>query len=56
MGSQKGEKSEYYTKKDGLRRYIRLFADNLKKYGTDILLGNFDDFVSAEKIVKARIS
>lgn len=51
-----GEKSEYYTEKDGLRRYFKLFADNLKKYGADILSGKFDDFSGAEKIVKARIS
>jgi hypothetical protein len=51
-----GEKSEYYTEKDGLRHYFRLFADNLKKYGSDILSGKFDDFVGADKIVKARIS
>jgi len=50
-----GEDAEYYTEKDGLRRYFKLFADNLKKYGADILSGKFDEFINVEEIVKARI-
>jgi hypothetical protein len=52
---QYGNQSDFYTKKDGLRLYIRLFAENLKRFGINVLKGDFSEFRDAEKLVKARI-
>ena len=52
---QYGEQSEFYTGKDGLRQYCKLFAINLKRFGERILAGDFTEFSEAQKIVRARI-
>lgn len=51
---QYGSKSEYYDKEKGLTLYVSAFADNLKKYATDILNGNFEIFIATDKVVKER--
>ncbi len=53
---QYGERAEFYTNKEGLRLYFRLFAENLRKYGARVMMGNFEDFEGADKIVRSRIA
>lgn len=49
-----GEKSKYDGEK-GWELYISKFADNLKRYGKDILKGDFSIFPKLDTIVKERV-
>jgi hypothetical protein len=50
------ETSEYYDSQTGLALYVSAFANNLKEYGADILLGNFKIFSQLDSVVKDRAS
>ncbi len=51
---QYGKESKYYDKQNGLALYVATFANNLKKYASDILLGNFNIFKKLDRVVKDR--
>lgn len=50
-----GEKSKYYDEDKGLTLYTSAFANNLKKFGSKVLQGDFTIFSDADKLVKKRI-
>jgi hypothetical protein len=47
--------SYIFTKKNGFSLYVKKFSENLRKYGKDILKGNFSVFPILDKIVKKRV-
>ena len=47
--------TKYHDKDTGLDSYVSDFADNLKKYANDILIGDFSLFKDLHKIVLERI-
>jgi hypothetical protein len=49
-----GADSEFYDKERGLTLYVSRFAENLKKYASDVLVGDFKIFEALEPIVKKR--
>lgn len=49
-----GKDSIFFDKERGLGLYVSAFADNLKKYGADVLSGDFTIFETLEPIVKRR--
>lgn len=51
---QYGEDSDYYDQKKGLMLYVNAFANNLKKFGTEVLKGDFRIFKELDKVVKDR--
>ena len=53
---QYGAESEFYTRDNGFRLYISRFADNLKRYASDVLVGDFRLFEKLDPIVKQRAS
>jgi hypothetical protein len=50
-----GSKSEFYDEKNGLTLFVSIFANNLKKYASDILHGDFSLFEKLDIIVKDRV-
>jgi hypothetical protein len=51
---QYGMESDFYKPKVGLKNYISLFAENLKKYAFDILNGDFSIFTQLDEIMKKK--
>lgn len=51
---QYGGGSEYYDKEKGLTLYVSAFANNLKEYAANILVGDFKIFKETDKVVKER--
>lgn len=49
-----GKTSKYYDSQNGLALYVSAFADNLREYASDILLGDFSIFRELDNIVKTR--
>ena len=46
---------KYKNKSNGLELYISDLANNFKKYGKDVIKGNFEVFQKANSIVKNRV-
>lgn len=51
---QYGAEAEFYTRENGFQLYISRFAENLRRYGSDILRGDFSLFEKLEPVVKYR--
>ena len=49
-----GKDSEFYKPGVGLKNYITVFADNLRKYGSEVLKGDFTVFNKLDKILKEK--
>ncbi len=49
-----GENSKYYDEQNGLRNYVAEYAARLRKYGKDLLSGNFAVLPKVEKMIKRR--
>lgn len=52
---QYSKESKYYDEQNGLALYVATIANNLKKYASDILLGNFSIFKKLDRVVKDRV-
>lgn len=49
-----GEQSIYFKKDVGFGQYVAAFAENLRRYATDVLCGNFEIFLELDNVVKER--
>lgn len=49
-----GEDSIYYDEEFGLFNYVKEFADRLRIYGKDVLLGDFSMLPKIEEIIKSK--
>ena len=51
---QYGKDSDFYKPKVGLKNYVSIFADNLRKYTFDVLSGDFIIFSQLDEIMKKK--
>ena len=47
--------SKFHDQHKGMSLYVSAFADNLKTYAKDVLIGNFEIFPELDKVVKERV-
>jgi len=49
-----GENSIYYDPQNGIRNFVKEFADRLRSHGDSILRGDLSTLPAMEKIIKKR--
>ena len=53
--NQYDSNSIFHKMNEGLTSYVAVFANNLRKYANDVLLGDFKIFKELDKVVKDRV-